>query len=58
MQLLEYSDNYSDKVYGSLKEIEVPANNVDLSIDNSNSFKYKATLVGKQQILFITQIVL
>ena len=26
---------------------EVPANNADLSIDNSKLFKYKAALVGK-----------
>ena len=47
--LIEYSDNYSDRS-GSLwqfKRDEVPANNTDLSIDNSKSFKYKAALVGK-----------
>ena len=47
--LIEYSDNYSD-TSGSLwqfKRDEVPANNADLTIDNSQSFKYKATLLGK-----------
>ena len=47
--LMEYSDNYSDKS-GSLRKFErdeAPANNTDLSIDNSQSFKYKAALVGK-----------
>ena len=47
--LIEYSDNYSD-TSGSLwqfKRDEVPANNADLSINNSQSFKYKAALVGK-----------
>ena len=44
--LNEYSDNYSD-TSGSLwqfKRDEVPAYNVDLAIDNSESFKHK---VGK-----------
>ena len=48
--LIEYSDNYSD-TSGSLwqfKRDEVPANNADLTIDNSQSFKYKAALVGKE----------
>ena len=47
--LTEYSDNYSD-TSGSLwqfKRDEVPANNADLTIDNSQSFKYKTALVGK-----------
>ena len=47
--LIEYSDNYSG-TSGSLwqfKRDEVPANNADLTIDNSESFKYKAALVGK-----------
>ena len=47
--LIEYSDSYSD-TSGSLlqfKRDEVPANNPDLSIDNSKSFKYKAALVAK-----------
>ena len=47
--LIEYSDNYSD-TSGSLwqfKRDEVPANNADLTINNSQSFKYKAALLGK-----------
>ena len=47
--LIEYSDKYSD-ASGSLwqfKRDEVPANNTDLTIDNSQSFKYKAALLGK-----------
>ena len=47
--LIEYSDNYSD-TSGSLwqfKRDEVPANNAELTIDNSQSFKYKAVLLGK-----------
>ena len=47
--LIEYSDNYSDTP-GSLWQIkrdEVPASDVDLSINNSQPFKYKAALLGK-----------
>ena len=47
--LIEYSDNYSD-TSGSLwkfKTDEVPVNNDDLTINNSQSFKYKAAFVGK-----------
>ena len=47
--MIEYNDNYSD-TSGSLwqfKRDEVPDNNVDLTIDNSLSFKYEALLVGK-----------
>ena len=47
--MIEYSDNYSD-TSGSLwqfKRDEVPNNNADLATDNSQSFKYKAALVGK-----------
>ena len=47
--LIEYSDNCSD-TSGSLwqfKRDEVPANNADLAINNSQSFKYKAVLLGK-----------
>ena len=46
--LIEYSDNYSD-TSGSLwqfKRDEVPANNADLTINNSQSFKYKAALLA------------
>ena len=47
--LIEYSGNYSD-TSGSLwqfKRDEVPNNNADLTIDNSQSFKYKAALIEK-----------
>ena len=47
--MIEYSDNYSD-TSGRLwqfKRDEVPANNADLTINNSQSFKYKAALLGK-----------
>ena len=43
--LIKYSDNYSD-TSGSWWD-ELAANNADLSIDNSKSFKYKAALVEK-----------
>ena len=47
--LIEYSDNYSDtsRSLWQFKRDEVPANNADLIIDNSQWFKYKAALVGK-----------
>ena len=48
--LIEYSKNYSD-TSGRLwqfKRDEVPANNADLTINNSQSFKYKAAFVGKK----------
>ena len=47
--LIEYSNNYSDtpgRVW-QFKRYDVPANNADLTIDNSQSFKYKAALLGK-----------
>ena len=47
--LIEYSDNYSD-TSGSLWQFKrdvVTNKNADLTIDNSQSFKYKAALVGK-----------
>ena len=47
--LTEYSDNYSD-TSGSLwqfKRDEVPADNAELTINNSQSFKYKAAVLGK-----------
>ena len=47
--LIEYSDNYSD-TSGSLwqfKRDEVTDKDADLSIDSSQSFKYKAALFGK-----------
>ena len=47
--LIEYSDNYSDtsESLWQFKREEVPANNADLTVDDSESFKYKAALVGK-----------
>ena len=47
--LTEYSDNYSDASESlcKYKRDEVPVNNNHLSIDNSQSFKYKAALVRK-----------
>ena len=50
---MEHSDYYSD-TSGSLwqfKRNEVLANNADLSINNSESFKYRAALVGKTKDL-------
>ena len=47
--LIEYSNNYSN-TSGSLwhfKIDEIPADNAELSIDNSPSFKYKAALLEK-----------
>ena len=49
--LAEYSNNYSD-TSGRLwhfKRDEVPANNADLTFDHSQSFKYKAALLGKTE---------
>ena len=49
-KLIEYTDNYSD-TSGSLWEFErdeVPVNNADLTINNSQSFNYKAALVWKR----------
>ena len=47
--LIEYSDNYADtsRSLWQSKRDEVPDNNADLVIDNSESFKYKAAFVGK-----------
>ena len=47
--LIEYSNNLSD-TSGSLwqfKRDEVPTDNRDLAINNSQSFRYKVTLLGK-----------
>ena len=41
--MIEYSDNYAKR----LKRDKVPNNNADLTIDNSQSIKYKAALIGK-----------
>ena len=49
--MIEYSDNYSDtsESLWQFKRDEVPAGNADLAIDNSQSFKYKAALLGKTE---------
>ena len=50
--MLEYSDNYADSS-GSLyrfKRDESPMNDnnpLNVALDNSTSFKYKASLLGK-----------
>ena len=47
--LIEYSDNYSDtsRSLWQFKRDEVPANNADLIVHNSQSFKCKVTLLEK-----------
>ena len=47
--LIQYSDNYSDKSWSlwQFKRDEVPNNNANVTVDNSQSFKYKAALVEK-----------
>ena len=47
--LIEYSNNYSDTSASSrqFKRDEVTNKNADLTINNSQSFKYKAALLGK-----------
>ena len=46
--LIEYKDNYSDTSAATqFKRDEIPNNNADLAIDNSQWFKYKSALVGK-----------
>ena len=47
--LIEYSMNYSDTSasLGQFKREEVLDDNDDLTAGNSQSFKYKAVLVGK-----------
>ena len=47
--LTQYRENYSETL-GSLwhfKRDEVPANDADLTINNSQSFKYKVAVLGK-----------
>ena len=48
--LIEYSDNYSD-TSGSLWNFKRDENegDVDLTIDNASSFKYKANLIGNTE---------
>ena len=47
--LIEYSDNYPDTsgCVWHFKRDEVPVNNADLYVKNSQSFKYKAALLWK-----------
>ena len=47
--LIKYSDNCSDTSWNlwQFKRDEVPDNNANFRVDNSQSFKYKAVLVGK-----------
>ena len=47
--LIECSDNYSDTsgILWQFKRDKAPVNNDGLSVNNSDSFKYKAALVGK-----------
>ena len=47
--MIEYSDNYSDtsESLWQFKRDEVSVDNADLTIDNSQSFKYKAAVLGK-----------
>ena len=46
--LIEYSDNYQDSsaTLYQYKRDEPPNNNVNLTADNSTSFKYKVNLLG------------
>ena len=46
--LIEYSDNYQDSsaTFYQYKRHEPPDNNVNLTADNSTSFKYKVNLLG------------
>ena len=48
--MIEYSDNYSgtSRSLWQFKRDEFPNNNADLTIDNSQSFKYKAALVEEK----------
>ena len=48
--LIEYSDNYADTSVSlwQFKRDKVSNSNGDLTIDNSQSLKYKAALVGKR----------
>ena len=46
--LIEYSDNYQDSsaTLFQYKRDKPPDNNVNLTADNSTSFKYKVNLLG------------
>ena len=52
--LIEYSDNYQDSsatLYQYKRDEPPEANAIDdLTVDNSNSFKYKVSLVGNQVV--------
>ena len=56
--LIEYTENYSDRSgLMQFKRDEVPANNAGFTVNNSQSFKYKAAFVGeKQQITLMEQV--
>ena len=47
-KLIEYSDNYEDSTASlyQFKRQEPLANNADLTVDDSSSFKYKPDLLG------------
>ena len=47
--LIEYRNNYSDtsETLSKFKRDEFSPNNANLTVDNCQSFKYKAALVGK-----------
>ena len=47
--LIEYNDSYSDASWSlwQFTRDKVPDNNVNLTVDNSQSFKYKVAPVGK-----------
>ena len=47
--LIEYSDNYSDtsRSLWQFKRDEVPTDNADFTVNNSQSFKYKVGPAGK-----------
>ena len=47
--LIEYSNNYLDTSGGlwQFERDDVPAGNLELTTNNSQSFKYKAALLGK-----------
>ena len=50
--LIEYSDNYQDSsaTLYQYKRDEPPDNNVDLTANNSESFKYKVNLLGNSVV--------
>ena len=58
--LIEYSNNYSDTSVSlwQFNRDEIPANNADLTINNSQSFKYITALVEKKQQIIIMETVL